>query len=191
MSPLHSHSSSSSSYSSSNSAESSSPEKWSYPLQFKEKLFIEETPASSISTPIATKVDETVSNSEQNVDDNLAEVDDDAEKDHEEKLEIDEKCSQFNTTQASVSADDADLSVTHMTSSGYGSSARPDESSDANNAHATNSVDLYCKICSKLFDNMHRLQRHMLSHDSNPDLRKFRCDFCEKAFKFKHHLKVS
>lgn len=50
--------------------------------------------------------------------------------------------------------------------------------------------DLLCKICSKQFDNLHRLQRHMLSHDSNPDLRKFKCDFCDKAFKFKHHLKV-
>ena len=50
--------------------------------------------------------------------------------------------------------------------------------------------DLICKTCSKLFDNSHRLQRHMLSHDSNPDLRKFKCDFCDKAFKFKHHLKV-
>jgi len=50
---------------------------------------------------------------------------------------------------------------------------------------------LLCKLCNKLFDNMHRLQRHMLSHDMNPDLRKFKCDFCNKAFKFKHHLKVS
>jgi hypothetical protein len=47
-----------------------------------------------------------------------------------------------------------------------------------------------CKICSKLFDNVHRLQRHMLCHDSSPELRKFKCDFCDKAFKFKHHLKV-
>ena len=50
--------------------------------------------------------------------------------------------------------------------------------------------ELFCKTCNKLFDNLHRLQRHMLSHDSNPDLRKFKCDFCDKAFKFKHHLKV-
>ena len=50
---------------------------------------------------------------------------------------------------------------------------------------------LLCKLCDKLFDNLHRLQRHMLSHDMNPDLRKFKCDFCNKAFKFKHHLKVS
>jgi len=51
-------------------------------------------------------------------------------------------------------------------------------------------TDLICKICTKQFDNLHRLQRHMLSHDSNPDLRKFKCEFCDKAFKFKHHLKV-
>ena len=50
--------------------------------------------------------------------------------------------------------------------------------------------DLVCKICKKLFDNLHRLQRHMLCHDMSPELRKFKCDYCNKAFKFKHHLKV-
>ncbi|RNA33435.1 Zinc finger E-box-binding homeobox zag-1 [Brachionus plicatilis] len=48
---------------------------------------------------------------------------------------------------------------------------------------------LVCKICKKLFDNLNRLQRHMLCHDMNPELRKFKCDYCSKAFKFKHHLK--
>lgn len=48
-----------------------------------------------------------------------------------------------------------------------------------------------CKICKKLFDNVNRLQRHMLCHDMSPELRKFKCDYCTKAFKFKHHLKVN
>ncbi|CAF0709288.1 unnamed protein product [Brachionus calyciflorus] len=48
---------------------------------------------------------------------------------------------------------------------------------------------LVCKICKKLFDNLNRLQRHMLCHDMSPELRKFKCDYCNKAFKFKHHLK--
>ncbi|XP_063704757.1 zinc finger protein 1 [Culicoides brevitarsis] len=46
-----------------------------------------------------------------------------------------------------------------------------------------------CKICSKQFANVYRLQRHMLSHDESDDLRKFKCTDCDKAFKFKHHLK--
>lgn len=31
----------------------------------------------------------------------------------------------------------------------------------------------------------------MISHDESAVLRKFKCPHCEKAFKFKHHLKVS
>ncbi|XP_014204732.1 zinc finger E-box-binding homeobox 1 [Copidosoma floridanum] len=46
-----------------------------------------------------------------------------------------------------------------------------------------------CKICSKSFANVYRLQRHMISHDESAILRKFKCPHCEKAFKFKHHLK--
>ncbi|CRK90476.1 CLUMA_CG004134, isoform A, partial [Clunio marinus] len=46
-----------------------------------------------------------------------------------------------------------------------------------------------CKICNKLFANVYRLQRHMISHDQSHDLRRFKCEECGKAFKFKHHLK--
>jgi hypothetical protein len=51
-------------------------------------------------------------------------------------------------------------------------------------------LELNCNICGKQFDNLHRLQRHLMCHDLNPDLRKFKCQHCNKAFKFKHHLKV-
>jgi hypothetical protein len=64
--------------------------------------------------------------------------------------------------------------------------------SNTSQPHNNDSQVLFdCKVCSKLFDNVHRLQRHMLCHDSSPELRKFKCDFCDKAFKFKHHLKVN
>lgn len=46
-----------------------------------------------------------------------------------------------------------------------------------------------CKICHKSFQNVYRLQRHMLSHDESAVLRKYKCNDCDKAFKFKHHLK--
>lgn len=46
-----------------------------------------------------------------------------------------------------------------------------------------------CKICHKQFANVYRLQRHMISHDESALLRKFKCNECDKAFKFKHHLK--
>ena len=46
-------------------------------------------------------------------------------------------------------------------------------------------------MCQKNFANVYRLQRHMISHDESAGLRKFKCTYCEKAFKFKHHLKVS
>lgn len=48
-----------------------------------------------------------------------------------------------------------------------------------------------CKICNKSFANVYRLQRHMISHDESAVLRKFKCTECDKAFKFKHHLKVT
>ncbi|ETN67821.1 hypothetical protein AND_000352 [Anopheles darlingi] len=47
----------------------------------------------------------------------------------------------------------------------------------------------FCKVCNKPFANVYRLQRHMISHDESTLLRKFKCNDCDKAFKFKHHLK--
>ena len=47
-----------------------------------------------------------------------------------------------------------------------------------------------CNVCQKQFANVHRLQRHMISHNESEVLRRFKCDECGKAFKFKHHLKV-
>ena len=42
-----------------------------------------------------------------------------------------------------------------------------------------------------MFSNVYRLQRHMISHEENEVLRRFKCSDCGKAFKFKHHLKVT
>ncbi|XP_001357596.4 zinc finger protein 1 isoform X1 [Drosophila pseudoobscura] len=50
-------------------------------------------------------------------------------------------------------------------------------------------VSQTCRICHKAFANVYRLQRHMISHDESALLRKFKCKECDKAFKFKHHLK--
>lgn len=46
-----------------------------------------------------------------------------------------------------------------------------------------------CKMCNKSFTNVYRLQRHMISHNESALMRKFKCIDCDKAFKFKHHLK--
>ncbi|KAF5295561.1 hypothetical protein FQR65_LT10424 [Abscondita terminalis] len=54
--------------------------------------------------------------------------------------------------------------------------------------HSPN-AQVSCKTCNKTFANVYRLQRHMISHDESAVLRKFKCTECEKAFKFKHHLK--
>ncbi|XP_060866691.1 zinc finger protein 1 isoform X2 [Metopolophium dirhodum] len=54
--------------------------------------------------------------------------------------------------------------------------------------HSPN-AQVSCKVCNKTFANVYRLQRHMISHDESAVLRKFKCPECEKAFKFKHHLK--
>ncbi|CAK9303358.1 unnamed protein product [Gordionus sp. m RMFG-2023] len=50
-------------------------------------------------------------------------------------------------------------------------------------------VSQTCEVCGKVFANIYRLQRHMISHNESAILRKFQCNQCEKAFKFKHHLK--
>ncbi|KAK3865292.1 hypothetical protein Pcinc_029084 [Petrolisthes cinctipes] len=52
-----------------------------------------------------------------------------------------------------------------------------------------NGAHVSCSICHKKFANIHRLQRHMISHQESEVLRRFKCDECGKAFKFKHHLK--
>ncbi|XP_058823548.1 zinc finger protein 1-like [Topomyia yanbarensis] len=54
--------------------------------------------------------------------------------------------------------------------------------------HVPNAL-VCCKVCHKQFANVYRLQRHMISHDESTLLRKFKCTDCDKAFKFKHHLK--
>lgn len=54
--------------------------------------------------------------------------------------------------------------------------------------HVPNAL-VSCKVCHKQFANVYRLQRHMISHDESTLLRKFKCTDCDKAFKFKHHLK--
>ena len=46
-----------------------------------------------------------------------------------------------------------------------------------------------CNLCSKQFPNLQKLMRHMSNHQDSPELRKFKCCHCGKAFKFKHHLK--
>ncbi|XP_070073771.1 zinc finger protein 1 isoform X2 [Drosophila takahashii] len=54
---------------------------------------------------------------------------------------------------------------------------------------ASSVLEKTCRICHKAFANVYRLQRHMISHDESALLRKFKCKECDKAFKFKHHLK--
>jgi hypothetical protein len=48
-----------------------------------------------------------------------------------------------------------------------------------------------CSVCGKNFAFAYRLRRHMICHEESPQLRRFRCPDCQKAFKFKHHLKVA
>ncbi|XP_053677947.1 zinc finger protein 1 [Anopheles nili] len=60
---------------------------------------------------------------------------------------------------------------------------------DRHELHHAPSAVVSCKVCHKPFANVYRLQRHMISHDESLLLRKFKCNDCDKAFKFKHHLK--
>ncbi|KAF2362161.1 Homeobox domain [Trinorchestia longiramus] len=60
-----------------------------------------------------------------------------------------------------------------------------DDGGDLGDGNAT----VLCTVCHKQFANVHRLQRHMISHNESEMLRRFKCDECGKAFKFKHHLK--
>ncbi|KAJ8672499.1 hypothetical protein QAD02_003758 [Eretmocerus hayati] len=55
--------------------------------------------------------------------------------------------------------------------------------------HQAQFSQVSCQVCNKTFANVYRLQRHMISHDESACLRKYKCLDCEKAFKFKHHLK--
>ncbi|KAG5674129.1 hypothetical protein PVAND_004114 [Polypedilum vanderplanki] len=55
--------------------------------------------------------------------------------------------------------------------------------------HSSGATNVCCRLCHKTFANVYRLQRHMISHDESALLRKFKCSECDKAFKFKHHLK--
>ncbi|KAL7021243.1 hypothetical protein ACKWTF_011809 [Chironomus riparius] len=55
--------------------------------------------------------------------------------------------------------------------------------------HSSGASSVCCRLCQKTFANVYRLQRHMISHDESALLRKFKCSECDKAFKFKHHLK--
>ncbi|XP_046409497.1 zinc finger protein 1-like isoform X2 [Neodiprion fabricii] len=65
------------------------------------------------------------------------------------------------------------------------------KTSYSSNKQSVNSqfTEASCDKCSKTFANVHRLIRHMMSHDDSEHLRKFKCTACDKAFKFKHHLK--
>lgn len=48
---------------------------------------------------------------------------------------------------------------------------------------------LICPDCSKSFKSAVKLQRHLASNHGNAEERRFRCEHCHKAFKYKHHRK--
>ena len=117
----------------------------------------------------------------QHLDDDEDEEEEEDDDDDEGALNTDEEDDvdeegRTTSTQHQEHANDMPVSAVVATAGGAGAST----------AHG-----LMCRTCNKLFDNLHRLQRHMMCHDMSPELRKFKCDYCSKAFKFKHHLKVS
>lgn len=59
----------------------------------------------------------------------------------------------------------------------------------SNAPSTTGQEPLSCHHCGKLFTNIYRLNRHILSHMDQDELGRFRCNQCSKAFKFKHQLK--
>uniref|UniRef100_A0A6A7FZS2 Zinc finger protein 1-like n=1 Tax=Hirondellea gigas TaxID=1518452 RepID=A0A6A7FZS2_9CRUS len=72
---------------------------------------------------------------------------------------------------------------------GGGGMVRGDAPSFTDDGELVDAATVSCTVCQKQFANVHRLQRHMISHNDSEVLRRFKCDECGKAFKFKHHLK--
>ena len=69
-------------------------------------------------------------------------------------------------------------------------SAGPGRSSSAGDpGQPTPAPGFICPDCSKSFKSAVKLQRHLASNHGNAEERRFRCEHCRKAFKYKHHRK--